>query len=840
MPGAYEKKKALTFPLTTGVDTLTGTAGNDTFNAVFTTAATWSVGDVLDGGAGNDVLNITQSGAVARPVGTTVSNIETINVVGDDSVTLNTSSGFTGLTALNTTTSGAAQTLTVAATTDVSATTTSAAAAAAAINGGKNISVAYTGSTTGAITVGGTTAAAGDVVVSNTTGTAGSVTMGAITVTGGKTVTVNAAGGNAVATTDAMGAVTVNGNADTTTVTVNQAAAATAAAVNGTVAGVRGITNGDVDITDVNSGSATAAGTISSVTLSSFKDATINSGALTSLTLSGKGTTADVTMGSLTTPVVTTLALNVSGLTTTGAVTTPTVTTLNVNSTGTASTVASLVAAAATTINVAGDAKFTATDFTAGSVTAINVTNSAGGVFGTTAIGTGVTFTGGDGADGVVLSNGYAKAINMGAGNDTVTYAGARATGGSINGGEGTDTIKMTTALALAADDSSAFNTYVTGFEVLELSDTNTTCDSIDLDGINGVDQVKLSAAVTGTLTLSNIGSGGTVTLTTNGASTPSLVVGVAGALSGSTDSLNVVLSKSTALLAAGSITAANVETINFNTADANAKGSAAVIHTATLVATGATTVTVAGNNGLNLTNTGNTAITTFDASGVVGNSTAATPGVAATTDSAANLAVTFVSANTTATATVTITGGAGNDTLTGSAAKDTISGGAGADIITGGAGIDTLTGGAGRDTFIFAAGDAGITGAERITDYTIGLLADTLDLSTTTLVANQTATNVTSVISGAVDLSATVKDGLITLGGADAALVDTLGEWKLIFEAVEAAGAADVAAFVYGGNTYVITDAIGTAANDIIQLTGITDATKLVTAAAAGGILIA
>jgi len=198
------------------------------------------------------------------------------------------------------------------------------------------------------------------------------------------------------------------------------------------------------------------------------------------------------------------------------------------------------------------------------------------------------------------------------------------------------------------------------------------------------------------------------------------------------------------------------------------------------------------------------------------------------------------VSANTTATAVVTITGGAGNDTLTGAAAKDTISGGAGADSITGGTGVDIMTGGTGQDTFVIAAGDAGITGAERITDYTIGTKADTLNISTTTLVADATATDVTSTISGAVDITATVSNGIITLGGADAALVDTLGEWKLVFEAIEDATAADVAAFVYGGNTYIITDAIGAAANDIIQLTGITDATKLVTAAAAGGILIA
>ena len=51
---------------------------------------------------------------------------------------------------------------------------------------------------------------------------------------------------------------------------------------------------------------------------------------------------------------------------------------------------------------------------------------------------------------------------------------------------------------------------------------------------------------------------------------------------------------------------------------------------------------------------------------------------------------------------------------------------------------------------------------------------------------------------------------------------------------------AADVAAFVYGGNTYVITDASGAAANDIIQLVGVTGAVSLSTTDAANSIFIA
>ncbi len=293
----------------------------------------------------------------------------------------------------------------------------------------------------------------------------------------------------------------------------------------------------------------------------------------------------------------------------------------------------------------------------------------------------------GEGDDGVVLSDAFTKAHNMGAGNDTVTYGGAASTTtgavGSMNAGDGTDTIIMTDAQAAAADGTSAFNKAFTNFEVLRISDAFAE-NALDLDGINGVSQVRLAAGIDGTAAINNLSSGGTVRIDANGANTPALTVGVKGAVLGAADVLNLTLSKTSAL-AVGSVTAANVETVNIATpdaAEAPALGSNAAVHTMTLAATSATTVTVAGNNGLTLTNTNNDKITRFDASGVVANNTAASTYVAATTDSAANLAVTFASANTTASANVTIIGGAGNDTLSGTIAKDNISGGAGIDTI--------------------------------------------------------------------------------------------------------------------------------------------------------------
>jgi len=686
-----------TYTLTIGADSgaaFTGTANNDTFTAADTTATTWTVGDAIDGGAGTDTFTVIRTAAITKPTGATVANIETANMTSGATVTLDTTSGFTGLTTLNTT-GVAGATITAASTTAISVTDSALAAGAIVVNGGSTATVNATGHTTGTITLGATTAAAGAVSVT----TAGvfadgaNNTVGAIAVTGGTTVgvTVNTgitaaqiAAQNLDATnfTETLSAVTITGNASTIAATVTQGAAVVE--VDSATIGKIGVVNGAVTIADVNAASATAAGKLATVTLNNYGDSTINSGALTTVNLSGTGGTLGITTGALTTPAVTTLALNVNGLSyknagSNNAITVDAdITTLNIGSSTAASTVNNITATGATTVNVSGDAVLTLTTNTFAAATAINVTNTAGASFGTTAVGAAVTFTGGAGADTMIMTTGFTKANTMGAGNDTVTYAGAAGTGGSMNAGDGTDKIIMTFAQADAADASSVFNSKFTGFETLQFSDAIT--GAIDLDGINAATKVIFDLG-SNAGTINNIVSGGTVQTNANNAG--ATAINVKSALVGATDVLNYSMNKN-GVLAAGSVTVANVETINILNADAVTTGSDAAIDTLTLVATSATSVTVVGNNGLTLTNTGNTAITNFDASGVVANSTAATTSVAATTDSAANLAVTFSSANVTASANVSIAGGAGNDVLVGSVAKDTISGNAGVDYIYG------------------------------------------------------------------------------------------------------------------------------------------------------------
>lgn len=828
-----------TFTLTTGADSgpaFVGGSGNDTFNAAQVAAGnTWTVGDAIDGGAGSDTFNVTQTAAIATPVSATVVNVETANLISGTTLNVINTTGWTGLTALNVT-GVTAQTVTAAATTAV-AVTGSAATGATVVNGGSTVTVTETGASSGTVGIGATTAAAGAVTVNSTTAAANGTTGNAITINGGTTVTVTQVAGNAAGAgvTTTAGAVSVTGNASTTAVTVSDTKAATASAT------AVGHVNGAVTIADLNAASGTAAGTIATVTLNNFAAATIDSSALATVNLSGTATSLGMGRGALTaTPTANTLAVNVNGLTMTGALTDSEAggddgfTTVNIASSTAASSVGSMAFADATTLNISGDAKFTSGGETLTSVTTVNVTNTAGATL-TTALAAGVLFTGGAGADSIVLSNALEKAITMGAGNDTVTYGGAASVVagkvGSVNAGDGTDTIVMTKAQAEAADDDAVFNTAFTNFEELTISAGAGA--TINLAGINNVATVN-TAGQSAALVLNGFVSGGTVNLTgVNGGAGSDAQAVITNAALNAADVVNFKLTNSTAAgVDFGKITAAGVETINISTVDAGTGANvAATLDTALLTADTATKVVVTGNNGVDLSASVAAKITTFDASGVVANGT---------TDTAANLAVKFTSDNATAAATVSITGGAGNDVLVGNAAKDTIVGGAGDDSITGGTGVDTLTGGAGVDTFVIAAGDAGITGAEKITDFALGLAGDKLNLDATAVIANVTAANVTAAVGGAVDVTATVASGFITLGGADKALVDTVGEIKAIFELLnDGAATLEAGAIVLNGQTYVLVDDAGDAVTDIVQLTGVTTATSVSLTDVANGIFI-
>jgi len=762
-----------TFTLTSGVDTFVGGAGNDTFvGNTSANALAFTSLDSLTGGAGTDTLNITVVGALdlSGAAATKVEGIENTNLVSSAAVTADVST-WTDLTAMSSTGVGGA-TLTAGAASDVTVTDGSLTNNAIAVDGGKNIVVAASGTTTGTIAVGATTAPAGTVAVTGAVKGVGAVTQGAIGVTGGTSVSVTTTATQATLNTTAtQAAVTVTGKATTTDVTVTQTAPVTAAA------DTYGIANGAVTVNDVNRASATKAGSITSVTLNNFGAATINSGALTTVTLSGKGTSVDAsTLGALTTPANTSLALNVNTLTTTGAVTVDSdITTLNITSSTKASTIASLVAGGATAVNIAGDAALTLTAQTLGALKTVTVTNTAGANLGTE-LATGVTFTGGAGADTVKVAA-TTKAINLGAGNDVaIVSVTALGSGGSLNGGDGTDTLVANTNGSNLSSDP-AFGS----FETLRVAGAAAQGSH----NANGFTALEVGA-LAGAATFTNVAAG--VGLTVLAAPTAATTVTLANA-TGKADSFGLTLS-SAAAMNANSITLAGIETITVNTVDTSA--TSAQQDTLTLVATSATKLVVAGNAGLALTNTGNTKITSFDASGVTG----------AAADSA-SLAVTFTSANTTVGETISITGGSGDDSLTGgSATNDTINGGAGVDTITYNGGSDVFTGGAGKDAFVVSALGTS-TVYLTIADLTAG---DTINV--TGVATNGTATFTTTKI--ALGAAATLAQYLAAAAAGDGS-TNSAATW-----------------FQYGGDTYLVTDnTVGSsfaATDGVVKITGAVD----------------
>ena len=245
--------------LTTGADTITGTAGNDIINSgeslLGLNAATPVYGahlnatDVIDGGAGTDTLKITTVSAITQ-VNPTISNVENVVLASGGNVTLDTTN-FNGVTSLSTTKSVAAD-LDAATTTDVSV---AGASGAISIDGGKNITVTDETKDTD-ITIGANAVSAGSVTV-----TATNVGQSTIAVDGGTGVTITATGsdggadaitvGRGGAATDLpSGAILVTSNAASkagtdedlvaiqvsggSTITVNQVATSTVAATDKT------------------------------------------------------------------------------------------------------------------------------------------------------------------------------------------------------------------------------------------------------------------------------------------------------------------------------------------------------------------------------------------------------------------------------------------------------------------------------------------------------------------------------------------------------------------------------------------------------------------------------
>lgn len=527
-------------------------------------------------------------------------------------------------------------------------------------------------------------------------------------------------------------------------------------------------------------------------TLAGDTDATmdVDAAGITSLNLTVNAIGGAVNLDASGAASIKTLNLKATGADSTFALTAAAVEALAVSGDKVAALTADL--AAVKTITVTGAAGLTTDVSTANTITSINTTGTTGTVtsFLDGAVG---TYTGGAGKDILTLATSTAltKAIDLGAGDDTLSFAALTVTGttAAIKGGDGVDTLSMTVAAAAGLDNSTVFASQVSGFEHLTLNNINGTADgvvdavTIDLANLGGYNYVTTSgtqvngvggATATDTLTLDKLASNGTLVLTAQG----NIAVNVADASTGTADVLNVVLTSASALTA-GTVTAANVETINLTATDTN---STAHVDTLTLTAGAAKTVTVAGNAGLTLTLTGSTAVTTIDAHSM-------TKGL------------TVTSLNTTD--ATTITGGSGNDSLTAATGTtaDVLIGGAGNDTLVANAGLDTLTGGDGADTFVIGTASLNSSSYATITDFGVN------DLIKFTGASKFTSAKVTQ---------------------ADTAVFQDYAN-----AAINALGAGEVAWFQYSGNTYIVMDAGADTAtftngqDFIVKLTGLVDLTN-------------
>ncbi|MDB4165566.1 hypothetical protein N8540_04385 [Gammaproteobacteria bacterium] len=566
--------------------------------------------------------------------------------------------------------------------------------------------------------------------------------------------------------------------------------------------GNTGVVANTVSVTDASS-AAGLAGVITDVTAHNYTTLGVTSNALTNLNVLG-GSGNITIANTLTGNTATTLNLSVDGVSGGTLDDADVYTTLNVatkytgtSTTATGSTLADVTSTSVDDLNVSGDKVLTLTS-TAGMTGLINVavTGTAGltatfvegtmktidtsGTTGKATItfdATDATYTGGAGVDAVTTSaTAPTKAISLGAGDDSLTLAsGTTAVTGAITGGEGTDTLSMVAADIVTADNDLAFAALVTGFEALTVTG-GTGAQAINLTNMGITSNITVATG-DGTLTVNNIANGGTLTLTGDRAGDGvTLVNALFGAAAATTDVINVAMG-AIAGFDGGTVTAANVETINLTALDLYTTASA---HTLALVADKATAVNITGNAGVNLTLTGSTKIATLDASASTG----------------------AVSVESVSTAAITMTGGSAADSLTANGTTaSTLIGGAGADTLTTNTGLTTLTGGDGNDLFVIGAASANGGIYTTISDATAGDRIQLIDKGTE--VWNTTAVALAS--------TASFSDYLNAASAGDGSTN------------------AQISWFAFGGNTYIVEDSsVGTAfvagTDAVVALTGVVD----------------
>ncbi|MBD3876340.1 DUF4214 domain-containing protein [Pseudomonas kunmingensis] len=669
--GASAGDSGKTFTLTTGVDSIVGTAGGDTINATVTaTSAVLGGLDKVDGGAGVDTLNIADTvvapgDAFALPAGFAMTNVEKLNITTNGNIGATATafdvSTVAGLTDFNGVAAGTAGSKVKAAdTTNVSLTV--AGNAAAAVDGGKAVNIVSGAAGTGATDVIGKA-------------------LTSVTVKGGGIATVDNVANTAAATT-AVGTTL-------TSVTLDGIAGATA--------GVKGA----------------ALATVSLQNQKSALAVTVTNDTSTALTVNanGVGYAADGT-----TPAAVSVAAGSKAET------------ITVNATGTKSNL-TVTGAAAKTVNITGSADLVLAPVT--TATKLDGSAATGNLtLGDLAAGT-VAVTTGAGNDSLAIQAIAKTTVATGAGNDTVTLKSAVAAGSTINLGAGNDkllvnggSVAASTATAVTVIDAgdgvdtvaaaliNAGNAaQFKNFEALDIS----AAANLDVALMTGstITGLTLTGGANGA-TLNNVAAG--VGLSVSGNNTGTSTINVKDAATGTADSFAVkfdgaAVTGATATAAnvkAGTVVLEGVETVSIaSTGAANTWNSIALtdakLQTVTVTGDKNLDLTFVGVNGTNVgTPTAGGAVKLIDGSAATGKLSINTANVVADDKAGVGL---------------TVNGGSANDIIT-LAQKATVVAGAGDDTIVSAAAGGTFTGGAGKDVFNVKAALGNVT---TITDFVVG-----------------------------------------------------------------------------------------------------------------------
>jgi S-layer protein len=623
--------------------------GNDKFYAASSgTLQTIGVGDVIDGGLGLNTLNVisTTGTPVSLDITTSVSNVALVNVVADSSANIN-SRGWIGLGDL--TVSSVGGSVTKADSGVYVKVNDVLGSGALVVDGGGNVNVTATGSTSGSITVGAAQLPSGPVTVSNTTGSAlgnsgilGDIgAAGAITVNGGTVLNIRSAHTNSPATINTNGVVTVNGGAATTTVNVINPAAVSATQ---TTAGVQA---NSVSVDDSNANSKTVNGSITHVTVNNFTTLNISDNALTDLNVSGVGDNIVIANGGLTESTNTTLNLglgNTVGKIVNFATVYPTFSdadvysTLNINNQNDV-ILANIVDKALTTLNVSGNGTLTVQaaadkagfnnlktvnisgnaglgiDLSGTAVTLVNTSHSTG-ISNITIDGSKTAYIGGDGSNTVTLSGAtLTQTVKLGSGNDTVILRADTLPSSAIDAGGGNDTIGLTGTLAADSSATAAaadkFAAKIKGFEDLVLF--NVDKQTIDLHLLGNIANVSTSGG--NGLTLNNFAEGGTLVLYGPGSAYTLNNDIFKSAINNQINLLVQSYGEATNVASTG-VTATGVERIDITTNDTAASSTFSLRDSITLLGNDLKALTVGGNAGLAVTTT-STALSYVDASGI-------------------------------------------------------------------------------------------------------------------------------------------------------------------------------------------------------------------------------